>query len=122
MIDVVFKGNKSMKKGNGIRYIINLEKKTVTCILSDCYDIVENRVFKYRMKDVSLYSAPHIKNEFVGVAKCSPEDVFDEKIGMALALDRAKFARKKAINSAVSETIRQLNGLIDYLNEYGYSK
>jgi len=122
MIDIVFKGNKSVKKGNGIRYIINFEKRTVTCILSDCYDIVENRVFKHRMKDVLLYSAPHIKNEFVGVAKCSPEDVFDEKIGMALALDRAKLARKKAINSAVSETIRQLNGLIDYLNEYGYSK
>ena len=58
-------------------YIVNEEKRTVVCLLTTKYGV------------------------FRGIAKCGPDDKFDEQIGKELA-------RKRAILEADTEELRDL--------------
>lgn len=88
---------------NELQYVINEEKKTVTCIAWDC----ENDLIEYLLKKssdsftldtlVQNYEKLLLNHKYVGTAKCSPEDTFDVEIGkkIARAKMREKYTRDK---------------------------
>lgn len=88
-----------------VKFIINEEKKAVTCIyyvyLTDYwkdFDKVErvfndckggNEISVSCTKRLSCH-VPRYFYEYVGVAKCNPDDTFDVEVGKRIALKRAK--------------------------------
>ena len=105
-----------------VNYIVNKDKRTVACVLSGCEDVAKHRVLKYLRTencDMFCYDPLYIDNEFVGVAKCAPEDVFDEEYGKRLAFARARQKRDKAVNAVVHETMLHLVNTLNTLNAYG---
>lgn len=70
---------KTYIKFGKVSYVVNKEKRAVACIMQV---MICNRAFK-----------------FIGVSKCSPDDVFDETKGKRIAESRAKVkVYKKAAN------------------------
>lgn len=103
-----------------IRYIINKKAGMVICVLSGCKYIACKRVFKYtHYYNNFLWK---INNTFVGVAKCAPEDEWDEEFGKKLAFFRARKKRNKAINNAVNEAIKTIENEVETLKKYGIHK
>lgn len=76
-----------------VKYVVDTEARTVTATLEDCHDDVV-KTFNRRLgdsvfnKEDTFYKAAQIPNTFVGVAKCHPDDTFDEEEGKQLAKKR----------------------------------
>ena len=89
---------------NEVCYFIDKEKRTIVCKITGCANIARTRLnklaphFDHYGDDYENFLIP---NEFVGVAKCAPEDEWNEEFGMKLALNRAKRKRGIAINHAL---------------------
>ena len=60
--------------------------------------------------EASFLTAP-LKNQYVGVAKCSKNDKFDVEFGKKLALTRAKLKKTKAIQ-------KRFDKYVDMMHEY----
>ena len=86
-----------------LQYIINEEKRTVTCIAWDCEnDLIEHLLKKSSDSftlDILIQNCEKLllNHKYVGTAKCSPEDTFDVEIGkkIARAKMREKYTRDK---------------------------
>lgn len=87
---------------NDMMFKVDKKHGVVVCTLYNCKDIPLKRIDKYltnmSIRDASKYC---IKDKYTGVAKCAPDDKFDEEHGKKLALRRAKNKRCRAINAAV---------------------
>lgn len=76
-----------------IKYNVDAEARTVTATLEGCHDDVV-KTFNRRLGDTvfnkedTFYKAFQIPDTFVGVAKCHPDDTFDEEKGKQLAKKR----------------------------------
>lgn len=74
-------------------FYINKEKKTVTCVLTiDIDEYQFSRIVEFR-KLIEKYNFHCVRDgyyEFVGRAKCCPDDEFNEQLGKDLAYFRAK--------------------------------
>ena len=105
---------------NNVKYYVNRDKRIVVCVLSGCRWNAYNRIKKY----VPNYDCPYtkllIKDEYVGIAKCSPEDTWDEDYGQRLAFARARKKRDDAINDQVSRALDILRAAVDRLSRHGY--
>ena len=99
----------------GTKYYVNKDKRTVVCTIEcnefDAIDYVENSqvlALYYGGADPKhTYSHALMPTKFVGIAKCSTEDVFDEHIGRLLAFNRAKSKYDKALNVRVLYLLRK---------------
>ena len=102
---------------NDVRYIVNKEKKTIVCCLQNCHEIAINRIIKYA-RDYFPGVEYYISDNYIGIAKCAPEDTWDEEFGKKLALKRAKRKRSNAINNALyryfDKTQMRLQNLMTY--------
>lgn len=108
---------------NNVKYYVNRDKRTVVCVLSGCRWNATYRIEKYVRNSnsfVNPYGAFRIEDEYVGIAKCSPEDTWDEDYGQRLAFARARKKRDDAINDQVSRALDILRGAADKLSRYGY--
>lgn len=96
-------------------YYINKEKHTVVCVM-DTFDDVYDKIRKYDLKVPDKYFWE--KKTFRGVAKCSPEDEWDEAVGKRLAERRAAAKRQNYVNNAidryVNKEIVRLNNLLEH--------
>lgn len=107
-------------KSNDVEFIVKPEKRVVVCKLYNCEDIAINRIFKQANNVIPTVTRDYcIDDIYVGVAYCSPEDTFDEKIGKEIALTKAKRKRGQAINNAINEYIKNANKDLKRLSEYG---
>lgn len=89
-----------------MRYIVNEEKRTVVALMENCQsDLIQYLNKKipdadFLISGLSSYSGKtlNIDDTYRGIAKCSPEDVFDEEVGKTLASRRAqeKYDRAKS--------------------------
>lgn len=96
----------------GIRYSVNKEKRRVVAILDCCsVDCIE-RVCRAQLHQnekltLPLSEALVMNDTYVGVAKCSPEDEWDEELGRKIALERCltKYNRdeKRRLELAIHE-------------------
>ena len=96
-------------------YYINKEKRTVVCVM-DTFNDVCDKIRKYDLKVPDKYYCE--KKTFRGVAKCSPEDEWDEAVGKRLAERRAAAKRQNYVNNAidryVDKEIVRLNNLLGH--------
>ena len=109
------------------KYKINKENRTVTCIITTKEDFL-SRIIKYGFAE-PFYRLPfeldNLREEdldirtYVGVAKCSPEDEWDEEYGKHLAEYRATIKRKADINNEITAFVNRMNTNIDNIWLYG---
>lgn len=108
---------------NNVKYYVNRDKRTVVCVLSGCRWNASNRITK-QVQNYDYFINPYgefrIKDEYVGIAKCSPEDTWDEDYGQKLAFARARKNRDDAINNQVYKALNTLRTAVDKLSKYGY--
>lgn len=77
-----------MNKGK-INYVVNPEKRTVVCYLMGCYYDIEDKLPSYQVALADRFGLDiNLQPKYIGIAKCAPEDEFDENIGKSIALDR----------------------------------
>ena len=97
------------------KYIVNKEKRTVVCVLSDCSRDALKAIDK-SFKEIFVYDL-YINDKYVGVAKCSPEDEWDEKIGKRLAFSRAYAEYRGAIKVKARRFIVNLENNMQHFKE-----
>ena len=111
-----------------IQYYINKEKRTIAARMVDCqYDIIDilykmgiDRVFRanYRIEDFL------IKDTYRGVAKCAPEDTWDEEVGKRIARNRLlkKYHKDKTrclfeLEAIYTEILEEIGSRAEYSGE-----
>lgn len=110
------------EQSSDIEFKVFKDKGVVVCKLYDCETIAIRRINKYTR--ISCYSYNRFDNDlindvYVGVARCAPEDTFDEEYGKKLALARAKAKRGKAVNNALYAFINDVKKDLERLEKYG---
>ena len=95
------------------------DKGVVVCRLLNCEDVPIRRIVKYTNSRF-MPNKYLIDNVYTGVAKCAPEDTFDEEYGKKVALAKAKRKRGKAINRAIRKYIMDTHRDLSNLTQYGY--
>ena len=111
-----------MSKHSDVIYKINKEKRTVVCIINGCEELASDRMYKYARHIEQRWLEFSIKRQYIGIAKCSPEDEWDEEKGKKLALIRAKRKRCRDINKMIYRVIDMMKREIADLEKYGIHK
>ena len=124
-----------ISKSSNVVYYIDEDKGEVIarikCDEDDPQRVFDSQLVKHacgiglgpvQEMDISLFKY-RIKNEYVGKAKCHPDDVFDIEIGKRLALLRAKQKYLNAMESKMYEINEWVQGLAErannlYLRQY----
>lgn len=101
------------------KYYVNRDKKTVVCTITT-FDDFQIRLWKYGLHNFGDYEPE--KMVFKGVAKCHPEDQFDENLGKKIAEYRASKARKAYVNTKLKEFIERMTTNVEKLREYGFMR
>ena len=109
-----------------IKYNVDTEARTVTATLEGCHDDVV-KTFNRRLgdsvltKDDNIYKAAQIPDTFIGMAKCHPDDTFDEEVGKQLAKERlldnyhtAKLATELLIMELFNIFADHIDAMIDH--------
>lgn len=106
--------------GNDVEFITKADKGVVVCKLYNCEEIALNRVIKQCSASIPFNVSSYLIDDvYVGVAKCAPEDTFDEETGKQIALTRAKRKRCQAANNAIKKYISDINKDLARLRQYG---
>ena len=99
------------------KYYVNEEKRTVVCTIEcsewDAFDYIEGSdiVISVPGQSKALYKHGRMPSKFVGIAKCAPDDKFDEHIGRLLAFNRAKGKYDHAFMTRVTYLVSQWDRL-----------
>jgi hypothetical protein len=103
------------------KYIINKEKRTVVCIITTVNEI-RRKLEKYGLGDEDLDSIKADVRVYKGIAKCAPEDEWNEIYGKQLAEYRAAKARQNDVNKELKTYVKEMNRRIQSLWMYGCLK
>ena len=104
-------------------YIVDKKNRVVVCNLLNCTYIAADRIEKYCTLMVPYDSFKYYIDEvYTGIARCSPEDEWDEEFGKKLALKRAKKKRCSAVNNMIIKFCNDMQRGIQKLIMYGYHK
>ena len=91
-------------KREDVKYFVNEEKRTVVAVLEGTKDLFidfiydNNGLFSLHDHYYDYDSRYSLSNRFVGIAKCSVNDEWNEQLGKLIAFDRLK---EKVNNSFV---------------------
>lgn len=102
-------------------YEVNEEKRIVVCIITTVND-VKRRLEKYNLADDDYDDFTEDVRVYKGIAKCAPEDKWDEVYGKRLAEYRASRARQVDVNNELKAFIRGITKSVDNLYDYGLLK
>ena len=102
-------------------FLINENKRTVTCIISTINDI-PLRLQKYGFSDNNYDDIDFEIRKYVGIAKCSPDDTWNERYGKQLAEYRALQKRKTEVNNEILAYIKRVGRDLNKLEKYGLIK
>ena len=111
---------------------VNREAGVVTCIITTTEDFLK-KIIKYGFAEpfekigieigaIDTEDADLDVRKYVGIARCSPEDVWDETFGRQLAEYRAMKARKDDLNARIKAFVRRTYNNLDNLWDYGLLK
>lgn len=101
-------------------FIVNEEKRTVVCIITTVDDMAD-RLAKYGLADDKYDDIEDVRI-YKGIAKCCPQDTWDESYGKKLAEWRAARRREVDINNEISDYIVSMSERLDTLDIYGRLK
>lgn len=101
---------------------INREKGVIVCIIRTREDVAEI-CRKYNC----LYFLDYIgmayeEKVYKGIARCAPEDEWDETYGKRLAEYRATMKRRKYVNRKIKKIWRDTSRKLNDLYKYGFLK
>lgn len=102
-------------------YKVDENKRTVVCIITTFNDI-PHRLAKYGLADEKYDDIDFDLRIYKGIAKCAPDDVWDEKTGKRLAEYRASKQRQADVNTELKKYINGISKCIDNLYDYGLMK
>ena len=102
-------------------YKVNEEKRTVVCIMTVIND-VPIRLAKYGLADEDYDDIDFDIRIYKGIARCAPEDVWNETYGKRLAEYKAACARQRDVNNELKTYINHVSRCIDNLYDYGLMK
>ena len=102
-------------------YKINEKDRIIVCIIETVNE-VEKRVRKYGVNGNFNGDSNPIVKRYVGKAKCSPEDQWNENYGKNLAKYRALVKRAKDVNQEIDKIIESNLFKINILREKGKIK
>lgn len=117
-------------------FVINKEKRTVVCYMEStramfinfidehCYVCSTPFSLSFRGGNLNqLFSKLEMPNHFIGVAKCSENDVWDEKIGRTIAFERMKEKILRSFFKRADTFFSMVDGYLDNfffeINELG---
>ncbi len=100
---------------------VNAEKRTVLCIITAIND-VPIRLAKYGLADEDYDNIDFDIRIYKGIARCAPEDTWDESYGKKLAEYRASCERRTDVNNELKAYINDISRRIDNLYDYGLMK
>lgn len=103
------------------KYIINEEKRTVVCIITTV-DEIPRKLKKYGFEVEEDASSREDIRSYKGIAKCSPDDEWDEVYGRQLAEYRAARARRMDVNAELNVFIKSARKRLDNLSNHGLLK
>lgn len=101
-------------------FIVNEEKRTVVCIITTVDDMAD-RLAKYGLADDQYDDIEDIRI-YKGIAKCCPQDTWDESYGKKLAEWRAARKRQVDINNEIYDFIYSMDDRLEALERYGRLK
>lgn len=101
-------------------FIVNEEKRTVVCIITTVDDMAD-RLAKYGLAD-DKYDDMEDVRIYKGIAKCCPQDTWNESFGKKLAEWRAARKREVDINNEIYDYIDSMNERLETLEIYGRLK
>lgn len=101
-----------------MKYFVDKEAGIVKATIDNCdkdvYKLVMKRVKNpYLFNPVTLYEVLRLKKKYVGVAKCAPGDVFNEKIGRIMAARRASLKYEKDRTKALHRFMEHFFNLVE---------
>ena len=103
---------------NDCKFYVNKDKNTVTCVLTKFEDgtLVRDAAYCFlrgmNYQNIAVYPDTYeydIKDAYVGIAKCSPEDEWNETIGRKIAFKKAKIAFYRDFSKAVCKYIANID-------------
>ena len=101
-----------MNSNSRFHYHVDEDKRTVVCVLSTSYGELYNRVVKYA-PSLQLYNVPYMEGSYVGIARCSSEDIFDPEFGKKLARVRAIRAKNRDMNRKLASVVKNQEKIIE---------
>lgn len=114
--------NNSGYQNCGEIFYVNRNDRTVTCVLFGCSNAAINMLEKYSNNFLSgYYSEFAIDYSYVGIAKCTPEDEFNEEFGMRLARYRANRKKEGDIKVVMRKFTKKLRNCADLLDKKAMS-
>lgn len=112
--------NDEWRKDSDLEFITFPNKGIVVCKIHNCAFVPLIRISKYTTDEEACYEDKYIiPDTFVGVARCNPDDAWDEAYGKKLALVKAKAKRCRAVNNAINQYIRDKEKELKTLRQYG---
>lgn len=102
-------------------YKINKDKRTITCIISTINDY-DKKLKKYHFEDYKRNYWDDDFKQYIGIARCNPEDTWDEVYGKRLAEYRASCQRRAALNHQINNFVKEINRNLNALITYGKLK
>lgn len=101
-------------------FYVNEKKRTIACVIFTKNEVID-RLRRYGIYDYYTIDLSE-ECEYVGIAKCAPEDVWDENYGRKLAEYRAMERRRKDVNRKINTYLEFARKRLDNLNSYGKIK
>lgn len=101
-----------------MKYFVDKEAGIVKATIDNCDKDVYKLILKraknsYLFNPVVLYEVLKLKKKYVGVAKCAPGDVFNEKIGRIMAARRASLKYEKDRTKALHRFMEHFFDLME---------
>ena len=114
-------------KGFETKFKVDRERGSITCIMTTTEDFL-SRIIRYGFAE-AFYRLPLSLDDlreddldvrkYIGVARCNPEDEWDEEYGKRLAEYRAALKRRSDINQEIANFCYRMNCHIDNLWFHG---
>ena len=109
---------------NNVVFHVDKKNKVIVAVLkcdpNEFFDITKNTISKFNRSHKSCgidcnidWNIPDLNREYVGIARCSENDEFDEEFGKKLALARAKIKKADAIQKNYFK-------IVDWLDDFNY--
>lgn len=100
---------------------INREKGVIVCIVKTREDVAEI-CRKYNCFNLLDYISYYEERVYKGIARCAPEDEWDETYGKRLAEYRAMTKRANYVNRKVKKIWKDTTRKLNNLYKYGFLK
>ncbi len=102
-------------------YKVDEEKRVIVCIITTMND-VQDRLEKYELSDDKYDIDFDDIRIYKGIARCAPEDEWDEAYGKRLAEYRASRKRQVDVNNELRKYMKGIMRCVDNLYDYGFLK